>query len=85
MVEETGFQAEQLDKLVKFFPSPGFSSEIIPVFKASGLTKVLDVEAELAIRFVGLAEVRVKIRKGEIRDGKTVIGVMVAAAFCTTD
>ena len=82
LIEETGFQASKLEKLVAFFPSPGFSSEIIHVFKASGLKQKHDAEAELAIRFVGLEEIVEIIRKGEIRDGKTVIGVLMAA---TTD
>jgi ADP-ribose pyrophosphatase len=85
LIEETGFQALELDKLVEFYPSPGFSSEVLHVFKASGLKRVSDVEAELAIRFVRLEEIVERIRKGEIRDGKTVIGVMMAFTFCTTD
>ncbi len=83
LIEETGFQAAQLDKLVAVFPSPGFSSETINIFKASGLTKVADVEAELAIRFMDLNDLLDKIRNGEIKDGKTIIGVMMAATFCT--
>ncbi|MGB2842777.1 MAG: NUDIX hydrolase [Halobacteriota archaeon] len=77
LIEETGFQATKLDKLIEFYPSPGFSSEIIHIFKASGLKKVSDAEAELPIKFVRLSELLMKIRKGEIKDGKTVIGVLM--------
>jgi ADP-ribose pyrophosphatase len=79
MIEETGFQASKLDKLIEYYPSPGFSSEIIHIFKASGLKKVSDAEAELSITFVPLDELRAKIRTGEIKDGKTVMGVLMAA------
>jgi len=76
LIEETGFQASKLDKLIDFYPSPGFSSEIIHIFKASELKKVSEGEAELPIRFVELNELLTKIRNGEINDGKTIIGVL---------
>jgi len=79
LIEETGFQATKLDKLIEFYPSPGFSSEIIHIFKASGLKKVSDAEAELSIKFVPLEELLTKIRNGEIKDGKTIIGVLMVA------
>jgi ADP-ribose pyrophosphatase len=77
LIEETGFQAAKLDKLTEFYPSPGFSSETIHIFVASGLKKVSDVEAELSIKFVRLNELLTKIRNGEIKDGKTIIGVLM--------
>jgi len=77
LIEETGFQASKLNKLMEVYPSPGFSSEIIHIFVASGLKKVSNAEAELPIRFVRLSELLTKIRKGEIKDGKTVIGVLM--------
>ncbi|MCK4476825.1 MAG: NUDIX hydrolase [Methanophagales archaeon] len=80
LIEETGFQASKMDTLTEFYPSPGFSSEIIHILKASGLRKVSDVEAELPIRFVRLSELLMKIRNGEIKDGKTVIGVLMVSA-----
>lgn len=77
LIEETGFQALKLDKLIEFYPSPGFSSEIIHIFKAIGLKKVSD--AELPVKVMALNDLRAKIKKGEIRDGKTVIGVLMIA------
>lgn len=77
LIEETGFQATKLDKLIEFYPSPGFSSEIIHIFKASGLKKVSDAEAELSITFVRLEELLAMIKRGEVKDGKTVIGVLM--------
>ncbi len=77
LIEETGFQASKLDKMIELYPSPGFSSEIIHIFKASELKKVSEDEAELSIRFVRLSELLTRIRNGEIKDGKTVIGVLL--------
>ncbi|HID20665.1 MAG TPA: NUDIX hydrolase [Methanophagales archaeon] len=77
LIEETGFQASKLDKLTEYFPSPGYSSEIIHIYKASGLKKVSD--AELTIEFMELKELVTKIRKGELKDGKTIVGVLIVA------
>jgi ADP-ribose pyrophosphatase len=77
LIEETGFQASKLNKLTEYLPSPGYSSEIIHIYNANELTKVSD--AELPITFVELSEVLALIRKGEIKDGKTVVGVLMVA------
>jgi ADP-ribose pyrophosphatase len=77
LIEETGFQASKLNKLTEYLPTPGYSSEIIHIYKANELTKVSD--AELPITFVELSEVLALIRKGEIKDGKTVVGVLMVA------
>jgi ADP-ribose pyrophosphatase len=78
LIEETGFSASQWDKVIAYYPSPGYSSELIHVFKASQLEKVSDVEAELPIHFMELKDLQAKIRTGEIEDSKTIIGVLMA-------
>ena len=75
LIEETGFQAERLEKLVEYYPSPGFSNEIIHIFKATELKKVS--EGELSGKFVKMKELLTKVKNGEIKDGKTIIGVLI--------
>ncbi|MDI6886032.1 MAG: NUDIX hydrolase [archaeon] len=77
LIEETGFNASHWDKLTSYYPSPGYSSEIIHIFKAQGLEKVSDAEAELPIQYMELEDVQRKIRTGEIKDSKTIIGVLM--------
>ena len=77
LTEETGFYASKWDTLTAYYPSPGYSSEIIHVFKANGLKRVSDAEAELPIKYMGLKEVQAKIKTGEIKDSKTIIGVLM--------
>lgn len=79
LIEETGFQASKWDKLTTYYPSPGYSSEIIQIFKAEGLEKVPDVRAELPVYSMELKDVQVRITTGEIKDGKTIIGVLLIA------
>jgi ADP-ribose pyrophosphatase len=78
LIEETGFDASHWDKLAEYYPSPGYSSEVIHVFKASGLKRVTEAEAELPIHHLDLKEVEARIRTGEIKDSKTIIGVLMA-------
>lgn len=78
LIEETGFSAAQWAKLTAYFPSPGYSSEIIHVFKASELEHVAETEAELPIRYLALTDLQEKIRTGAIQDSKTIIGVLMA-------
>jgi ADP-ribose pyrophosphatase len=78
LIEETGFTASEWQKLTAYYPSPGYSSELIHVYRASGLEKVAEVDAELPLHWLGLAEVRSRIRTGEIKDSKTIIGVLLA-------
>jgi ADP-ribose pyrophosphatase len=75
LIEETGFQASKLDKLTAYYPSPGYSSEIIHIFNASEMKKVST--AELPLHVMEVAEVRTKIKSGEIKDSKTIIGVLM--------
>jgi len=77
LIEETGYQASKLDKLIEYYPSPGISSEIIHIFKASGLKRVSDAKAELPLHYMDLKEVEAKIRTGELKDSKTIIGVFM--------
>jgi len=76
LVEETGFRAGKMERLVEFYPSPGFSSELISIFKATGLKQVSGVEAELSVKFEGVKELLAKVRRGELKDGKTIVGVL---------
>ena len=78
LIEETGFEAATLDKLIEFFPSPGVSSEVIHIFKAGDLKRVSDPEPELTVRFVPVDSILDMISSGELRDGKTLIGVLMA-------
>ena len=74
--EETGFRAGKLEKIFKFFPSPGFSDECIHLFKAAELQKgKMNLEHDELIETVilTLSEIVKLIEEGKIKDGKTII------------
>ncbi len=75
--EETGFQAGTWTKLVTFWPSPGYVSEKMDIFLAEHLTEgkqeLMDDE-RIKVQWFPSAQVGEMIRRGEIQDGKTLIG-----------
>ena len=82
--EEAGVKARNWEMLGSFFTSPGFSSEVIHVFMATGLEPVDPGEARadddelLRVLRVPLAGVRDLITSGLVRDAKTVAGLLLA-------
>jgi len=80
LIEETGFRAKKWTKLTRYFASPGFLGEWMQVFLAEGLTAgeaEPEDDEKLEIYQVPLSEVLRLIDAGEIRDGKTLVSVML--------
>jgi ADP-ribose pyrophosphatase len=76
--EECGQQAGRLERLGGFYLSPGFCSEFVHVFLATELRPVRarpEPDEEIAVVRLRLAEALRLIRQGEIRDGKSIIGL----------
>ncbi|MGC9181404.1 NUDIX hydrolase [Thermogladius sp.] len=81
LVEETGFYPRKLTRLATVYPVPGYSTEVMHVFEAEELEfKGAKPEPHELIEVVRVPfrEVLVRVLRGEIRDAKTVIGVLLA-------
>ena len=79
--EEIGVTAENIEKLTEFYVSPGFLTEKMHVFLATGLTNVgqkLEADELLTVERHSFDELNKMIRNGEITDAKTMLGVMLA-------
>jgi ADP-ribose pyrophosphatase len=79
--EETGYTAKKYDPLVSFLTTPGFCDEIIHIFLARSLTpgsQHLEPNEVLEIRQVNLKKALQMIENGQIKDGKTIIGLQSA-------
>jgi ADP-ribose pyrophosphatase len=75
--EETGFGASEWTTLATFWPSPGYVDERMTIFLARGLTEGEQEPMEderIEIRWFEKNDLSRMIRKGEILDGKTIIG-----------
>jgi ADP-ribose pyrophosphatase len=82
LIEETGFRAKKWTKLTRYFASPGFLGEWMQVYLAEGLTpgeSQPEPDERLQVFLVPLSEVLRLIDSGEIRDGKTLVSVMLYA------
>jgi ADP-ribose pyrophosphatase len=84
LLEETGFNAQNLFSLFRYYPAIGYSNEVIEIFAASELTKTsekLDEDEIARVELVDLDHVFDLISRGIIQDGKTVIGICLFRAL----
>ena len=84
IIEETGYEAKKMTKLISYFPSVGYNKEEIHIFVASGLKKKFELELD-SDEFITVAKMYIKklicmIKTVKIIDSKTICAVMVYAA-----
>ncbi len=84
MEEEIGFTCESVTRLGEFHTSVGFTDEFIHLFLATGLRPVphrpSGAEEEwMTVERAPVGAVAQMIERGEISDGKTIIGLLLAA------
>lgn len=80
--EETGLVADHIEDLGCIFTSPGYSTEALYLFLATGLHEgesCLDEGEFLNVEKVPLKELLEQIDEGRIRDAKTVIALLKTA------
>jgi ADP-ribose pyrophosphatase len=81
ILEETGYIAKRLKKLGYVYPVPGYSTEKITIFKATGLSKCRhnrEPDEIISLFTVDRAKLKSLFRRGKIRDAKTIC----ALALC---
>jgi ADP-ribose pyrophosphatase len=84
LVEETGYRAARWRKLMEFYPAPGFASELMAAFVAEDLTagKAAPEPYELIeTHWSEWAEALEMVRRGEIRDAKTIATLLYWERF----
>jgi len=81
--EETGYRAERLDRLGGFYVSPGYCTEFIQVFLATDLVEDPvdgDEDEDISLERASLDAAIWMIETGEIKDGKSLVGLLLAAS-----
>jgi ADP-ribose pyrophosphatase len=79
--EEIGYRADSLELLTSILTAPGFTDEVIHIYKGTGLTKGkqdLDHDEVIEIVELPLEKALAQIIDGTIRDGKTIVGLQTA-------
>ena len=82
LAEETGFTARKIIPLIRYWPTPAFADEILHLYVATGLTAGCvntDEDEFLEVVTVPFKKAVEMVRRGKIRDSKTVVGLLACA------
>jgi ADP-ribose pyrophosphatase len=84
LVEETGYTAKRLRKLMRVVPTPGFVNEWMWIFAAEGLSKGVarpEDDEKITARIFTLKQAEQMIERGTLRDAKSICGILYYARF----
>lgn len=84
LVEETGYKAKRLRKLMRVVPTPGFVNEWMWIFAAEGLTEGAaqpEEDEKITPRIFTLKEAAKMIERGTLRDAKSICGILYYLRF----
>lgn len=79
--EETGLRAECVELLTSAIPTPGYCTELLGIYMATGLSQHEDhpdPDEFLHVIKLPLKEAMERVMTGELRDAKTIIGILMA-------
>ena len=79
--EETGYRAECLERIGGLYPSPGFCTEHIHLYLATGLKKgpsAPEADEDIEVTKIPLSDISALVSRGDICDGKTIAGLLGA-------
>lgn len=82
--EETGCTAETVTPLLTIVTTPGFSDEVIHLFRATGLTRgehAREADEFMELHEVPLSRVSKMIQDNEITDAKTLIALLFVQCY----
>jgi ADP-ribose pyrophosphatase len=84
LLEETGYTAKRLRKLMRVVPTPGFVNEWMWIFAAEGLTEGAaqpEEDERITPRIFTLKEAEKMIERGTLRDAKSICGILYYMRF----
>ncbi|HQB81740.1 MAG TPA: NUDIX hydrolase [Bacillota bacterium] len=82
LAEETGLTADRWDLLIRFFPSPGYTDEVIHIYLARDLIKGPanpDQGEFISCERIRLETALDEVLDGILTDGKTCLGILLTA------
>ncbi|MFQ5905512.1 MAG: NUDIX hydrolase [bacterium] len=88
LLEETGYTADELEGVLTFYTTPGYTSEKLYLFLARGLKKEEtkpDFDENIGLLEVPVDDALRMIEKGEIRDGKTIVALLYYKRLMPSD
>jgi len=82
--EETAYEAGYLEKVGEVVPAPGYSDDRIHIFLATDLkekSQHLEEDEILEVREFAIVKVLEMIKTGEIKDAKTIAGILLTSSI----
>lgn len=79
--EETGYKADKIEHLVTIHPAPAFCDEIVYLYRALNISEgqvCHDDDEFITSEKIKLPVLMEMLKKGEIHDAKTIIGILIA-------
>lgn len=84
LIEETGYRAKKFKIFLDVFPAPGFLEERMYILLAEGVTPgeaQPEEDEKITSRAYSIEELKKMIRKGLMRDAKSVAGILFYLNF----
>ncbi|MCF6096705.1 NUDIX hydrolase [Thermovorax subterraneus] len=84
LLEETGYKAKKLIHIMDFYTTPGFSNEKMSLFLAFGLEEAeskADEDEFIKKEKIPIEKAMDMVKNGEIKDAKTMVGLLVSHMF----
>jgi ADP-ribose pyrophosphatase len=84
LIEETGYTATRLRKMMRIVPTPGFVNEWMWIFAAEGLAQgeaQPEEDEKITPRIFSLKQAEMMIEGGALRDAKSISGILYYARF----
>ncbi len=84
LLEETGYRAKRYRVFLDIFPTPGFLEERMYILLAQGLTSGdarPEEDEKISSRVFSRSQLRQMIRRGKLRDAKTIAGLLYYFSF----
>lgn len=81
--EEVGLRAGALERIAEFWTTPGFCDEVMHLFRATDLEPVParpEADEKIEQATFALDEALAMMRSGQIREGKTVVALLLEQA-----
>jgi len=82
--EETGYEANSMERLMICYVAPGYSSELIHFYVASGLRKTksgMELDEEITVERIEFEQVLNMIKENTIVDAKTAAGMLTYLTY----
>jgi ADP-ribose pyrophosphatase len=80
LIEETGYLSNNLEHIISFYTSPGYTTELMHLFFARNLQKKIanpEIDEDISIKIVPLDYAIHMIGDGKIVDAKTIIALLL--------